>query len=147
MMGSSAGRILALCIVGSLMSLPVGAQQADENGPPVELTRALGDGVYTLEQGVRGEELVELHCRLCHSRDEWTSPIYFDAYLGFPISRLYESISTTMPPPPALQLTPQEYVDIIAYILRINGAPPGERELPAEVEGLAAIRMSPNLTD
>jgi hypothetical protein len=127
--------------------LAVHAQGQAAEGVQVEMTRALGDGVYTVEQGVRGEREAVAHCRLCHSQDEWTSPIYFDAYLGLPISALFESISRTMPPPPSVQLTPQQYVDIIAYILRINGAPPGAGELPADVEGLATIRMSPSLTD
>lgn len=146
---TSAARCAALFIFGFLLALPRLAEAQAEGGaePQVPLTRALGDGVYTVEQGVRGEEVVVAHCRLCHSQDEWQSPIYFDAYLGLPISALFESISTTMPPPPSLQLTPQEYVDIIAYILRINGAPPGETELPADPEELAAIRMSASLTD
>jgi hypothetical protein len=37
-------------------------------------------------------------------------------------------------------LTAEEYAAVVAYMLRLNGRPPGERELPADAEALARMR-------
>jgi S-disulfanyl-L-cysteine oxidoreductase SoxD len=37
-------------------------------------------------------------------------------------------------------LSAEEYADVVAYILRLNGRPAGERELPADAALLARMR-------
>jgi hypothetical protein len=39
-------------------------------------------------------------------------------------------------------LEPQQYVDIISYVLRANGFPPGDRELTADQAVLDAHSMA-----
>ena len=40
-------------------------------------------------------------------------------------------------------LPPQQYVDIVAYILRMNGFEPGSTELPADAEVLKELSLAP----
>jgi hypothetical protein len=39
-------------------------------------------------------------------------------------------------------LTPQEYVDIIAFILKANGFPTGAQELPIDLDALKSIAIT-----
>jgi hypothetical protein len=38
-------------------------------------------------------------------------------------------------------MSPQEYADVIAYLLRMNRMPVGDEELPSDVERLRSIRI------
>jgi hypothetical protein len=69
------------------------------------------------------------------------SPSLLDGWSGIPVTRFLEHITATMPPMTAGELTPGQYVDIIAYILLMNGAPPGESELPSDQAELEKILM------
>jgi hypothetical protein len=55
------------------------------------------------------------------------------------VGDLYEHISETMPEDDPGSLTRQQYVDVVAYILRLNGFPAGRDEL---VPGTAALETS-----
>jgi hypothetical protein len=38
-------------------------------------------------------------------------------------------------------LTPEEYILVVAYLLRMNGLPAGETELPADPAALQDVRI------
>jgi S-disulfanyl-L-cysteine oxidoreductase SoxD len=38
-------------------------------------------------------------------------------------------------------LAPEEYADVLAYLLQLNGMPAGERDLPADSTALKRIRI------
>ena len=38
-------------------------------------------------------------------------------------------------------LETQDYIQVISYILKINGAPPGKTPLPADIDELKKIRL------
>ena len=65
-----------------------------------------------------------------------------EKWKGAPLSDLFELIENTMPKQAPASLTPEEYADAVAYLLKINGAPPGEQELPADAKALKQIRIS-----
>jgi hypothetical protein len=48
---------------------------------------------------------------------------------------------TSMPADGTYKISPQERVDIIAFLLGINGAPMGKEELPPEPKVLAGIKI------
>ena len=79
------------------------------------------DGVYTVEQARRGEELLRDECSACHMQDRFTGR-FLQAWNGATVGLLYDRIRTTMP-------EDREYADIVAYIFELNGIPPGEEEL------------------
>ena len=54
---------------------------------------------------------------------------------------LLELIRTTMPNDNPGQLPARDYVDIVAYILNLNGYPQGEAELPADDAVLRNIKI------
>jgi hypothetical protein len=64
-------------------------------------------------------------------------PLRGDRFLekraGSTVADLYALVRSTMPLDQAFSLTPQAYVDILAYLLSENQAPPGGAELePSE---------------
>jgi hypothetical protein len=52
-------------------------------------------------------------------------------------------IGTAMPQKDPGSLAPETYVDIVTFLLSKNGVPSGAAELPADLEALQAIRISP----
>jgi hypothetical protein len=56
---------------------------------------------------------------------------------------MYELISSTMPDGEPGSLDAQEYVDVVAYLLRVNNYPTGETELPADRTVLDGVRIEP----
>jgi hypothetical protein len=61
---------------------------------------------------------------------------------GRSLAALYEYTRATMPTNNPGFLTEQEFVDIIAYMLAVSGAQPGEIELTADAQSLAQIVVS-----
>lgn len=127
------------------MSLRAPAAPVAADGAP----RSIRDGVYTEEQSRRGEAIFLATCASCH-RPEMTGSEIVPALVGDAFlerwSRktagdLFEKVRIMPPVPIPVRPTPGEYVDAVAYILSRNRFPAGERELAADFESLATIRL------
>lgn len=137
--------------VNGMKKLALRRNDAAANSP----LKGISDrGYYTEAQADRGMAYFRGSCMLCHTADP-TGPTVMKpgsargVVLGserriFPlrgeqfgnrwgnVGNLYDKMHTTMPAYDAGGLTTQEYVDILAYILRANGLPAGNKELPAD---------------
>lgn len=98
-------------------------------------------GVYTAAQAARGREIQENECSSCHTTDDWSGGRLLTNFTGQSTLAFVEHIRSTMPLDGPGRLTYQQYVDLAALILEINGVPPGEKELPPEESQLADFRM------
>ena len=58
---------------------------------------------------------------------------------GRSVQALFDALMRSMPADDLGSLTPRATADMVAYLLRINGAPAGETPLPSERGALAAI--------
>ena len=101
------------------------------------------DGVYTVEQAARGAEVVEGVCRECHDDEEFVGA-FIRSWAGASVAALYDDIYSLMPEDQPGSLPPQQYADVIAYILQLNGLPPGEVELGAARESLERVVIEAN---
>lgn len=110
-----------------LIAMGAGAVAAQEPDPSEERI-STRDGVYTVEQARRGEELLRDECSACHMQDRFTGR-FLQAWNGATVGLLYDRIRTTMPEDRPSGLKNREYADIVAYIFELNGIPPGEEEL------------------
>lgn len=99
-------------------------------------------GVYTSGQASRGEQTYMNICVACHPAGTYTTPAFREKWNGIPLSELFGLISQTMPKQEPATLTAEEYVDVVAYLLKINGAPAGKQELPNDVEAMKKIRIN-----
>ena len=145
------GSIAALAILAIGCAARVPPQGLPAPGPPAEAERTILDGVYTQEQGRRGEAIYFATCVRCH-RPEMTGSEIVPALIGEGFlarwdrrsaGDLFEKMRTSMPPVGPRDLPPQAYADVLAYILSRNRFPAGGSELAGELTSLAVIRIIP----
>ena len=107
--------------------------------------RTIREGVYTLEQARRGESVAWVDCFECHSDNEWSDPRFMEGeWGGRRVGDLYTVIRRSMPEQEPGRLTPQQYSDIVAYMLWLSDAPQGENELPTDLQVLDRIFIQPS---
>ena len=99
------------------------------------------DGVFTARQASAGETSFQQVCAACHSITEFRGGRFRLAWAGFTVGDLFQSISTLMPKDDPGALSPEEYLAIISYLLRENGYPAGEEDLPTDTSALRYIRI------
>lgn len=101
------------------------------------------DGVYTTQQATRGKRVYDRYCEECHLSDmeggalepPLVSVLFLDAWREDYLYSLYDFIATRMPKSKehrAGSLKPQEYLDVLVYILQHNEFPPGAKALTFE---------------
>jgi S-disulfanyl-L-cysteine oxidoreductase SoxD len=127
---------------------------ADDTAPP---TTSIWDGVFTEVQAKRGQAAYTGPCDRCHgykldgASDDpdmlpappVAGPKFLRDWDGTSLVALLEYTRATMPANNPGFLTDQEFVDIIAFMLSVSGAPGGENELRAEAQGLARVVIRP----
>ena len=125
----------AACMLATLGS-DVGAQPAASNS-----TRSTQAGVYTADQAARGEEVYGNVCSGCHQTGSHTGAAFAMTWSGRPLSDLFEYISQSMPKTDPGSLTRRQNAQVVAYLLKLNGMPAGDAELPADTITLKRIRI------
>ena len=114
----------------------------DPSPSPSTGDKTIWDGVFTSQQMMRGKKAAETYCTSCHSASDWTGPTFLNLWSGQPVTSLYNTLRT-MPYDAPGSLSRTEYTDIIAYVLNLNGAPPGEEALPSDESSLRKIVVTP----
>jgi mono/diheme cytochrome c family protein len=111
------------------------------------------DGVYTAEQAKRGEPLYASRCGQCHAGDltgyaddynpapELTGDPFVKAWDTFTLADMFDKISKTMPQDEPGILKPEQYAEVIAFILQVGKYPAGTTELPANMDALKGIKF------
>ena len=97
-------------------------------------------GFFTRSQASRGERRFQQLCSECHRTNEITR-IWFRGAIYETAGDLMNVISTTMPEGNPGSLGSREYVDILAFLLRLNDYPAGEEELPPDSSLLENVRI------
>lgn len=98
---------------------------------------------YTDRQARRGQQVYQRNCLECHTAAAYTGIAFRRAWAGRSPFELWDMIRTTMPQDNPGRLSAGEYADIVAYMLRLNGYPAGEEELPSDAGRLQALRIAP----
>jgi mono/diheme cytochrome c family protein len=108
--------------------------------------RTVRDGVFTDAQAARGQATYQKQCASCHGDTLHGSqgpPLVADAFLSHwhtqPLADLASKIRNTMPAGAAGTLTPQQSVDLVAFILKSGGFPAGRTDLAADDATLGKI--------
>jgi mono/diheme cytochrome c family protein len=105
--------------------------------------RSVNDGVYSASQAARGQKIYDASCASCHEPGRFTGPEFVKAWSGQPLQALFTTIRTTMPEDNPGSLTPEQYADVVALLLKFNDYPTGSMELAATEEAMKAVRMEP----
>ena len=112
-------------------------------------SRSVWDGVYTEEQGKRGDEVYKKECAACHGAEltggESAPPLTGGAFQanwnGLTLGDLFDRIRKTMPQSKPGSLTRQQDSDVLAFMLSVNKFPAGKTELYRQSEMLKEIRF------
>jgi mono/diheme cytochrome c family protein len=99
-------------------------------------------GVYTAAQASRGTDVFAASCMGCHTTASHTGPAFMGPWSGKPVAELFQFIRYFMPKSEPGTLSVEEYAQLTAYILQLNGMPDGARELPADSASLSLIRIA-----
>lgn len=130
-------------VVLGMLAASSTAGGAQSPGPSAEL-RTTRSGVYNLQQANAGRDTYDGMCSSCHNRASHTGEAFLGKWAGKSLWDLYQFISSSMPKNEPGSLSEEEYVQVVAYLLRLNGMPPGSRSLPKEEAALRGIRFETN---
>lgn len=131
------GALLLLSLILVLegyASVPV-----QETTPPAG--RSVVDGVFSARQARRGERRFVQLCEQCHRTRDFTSAQFLDRWTDQTVGGLLQLIQDTMPPDNPGALDGEQYADVLAYLLGLNGYPAGEEELPTDPLAVMDVRM------
>ncbi|NUQ11016.1 MAG: cytochrome c [Gemmatimonadaceae bacterium] len=135
-------RLVWTSLLGTCMVLPFlqsYEQERPQNGAAPQRSTAMG--VYSREQWMRGRDVYAGQCAGCHPAVTHVGPIFTTSWAGKRLSDLFGFIRERMPKNDPGSLSEEEYVDVITYLLRLNGMPVGLEELPADSATLSRIRI------
>src|SRR6185503_17372297 len=121
-----------ICVV--VCGLPALAAGCSSHRAPAPMRSTLA-GVFTAEQATRGEGIYASMCRSCHS-GQTHSVAFKTNWSGRPLWKLYDFVHDKMPRDDPGSLRQEEYVAVVAYLLRLNGMPSGAAELRSEAAAL-----------
>ncbi len=144
--GSAVAKVSVVLLLGAAAATGRAAAvsaAAAQDGPSV------WDGVYSEAQAMRGRERYGAACASCHADDllggsgpALTGEAFMQRWNGSSVNDMMQNIRQTMPQDAPNSLGVPGYVDLVAFLLQSNGVPVGKTDLPAEIEGLKAIRMT-----
>ena len=117
---------------------------------PANAVQSILDGVYSEDQAERGRELYNTYCSGCHGDKLQGGGDFFPSLSGTTFTANWRSqslgdifyfITEFMPFDMPGALEAQYYADSLAYILKFNGYPAGDKELLPDRELLKKIRF------
>jgi mono/diheme cytochrome c family protein len=131
-------------VVGSFVMLVLSVPAFAKPQTP---QKTLLDGVYSEAQTDRGQTLYMATCAGCHgnalegvSAPELTGNRFIERWREGTLDGIYSFIKQRMPlgrSPNAKPIPDNDYLDILTYILKANGYPTNEKELP--IGGLSEV--------
>lgn len=125
--------------VAAAPSPPTASAPGSPNAVPMRSTL---NGVYTEDQAKRGYDVYAGMCRSCHAGlGNHSGPVFRAHWGGKPLSELFNYMVDQMPKDNPGSLSYDDYTIVIAYLLKLNGMPAGSKELPADYDALARIRL------
>ena len=109
-------------------------------------------GYYTKDQATAGQAVFDQTCSICHgqhlegkagpalSGQQFLSVSQFQKLTA---EYLYKFMSKQMPANAPGSLSKAQYLDVLAYILEVNGYPAGSQKLTADDQMLSQIKIEP----
>ena len=125
----------------AMFFLPPREVAGQTKAPPRPTTPTTRSGIYSLPQAERGADVYTGYCRSCHTPQSHTGATFNATWSGRRLSDMFVFIRDKMPKNDPGSLSEQEYIDVLAYILKMNRMPSGKSELPSDSAKLSIIRI------
>jgi mono/diheme cytochrome c family protein len=97
---------------------------------------------YTEEQAGRGAEVFSSVCLECHARKDFSDVEFRGKWRGRTAFDLFERMRSTMPESNPGSLGRSTYLDVVAYIAKLNGFAAGSVELPDDEAALKKLILA-----
>jgi mono/diheme cytochrome c family protein len=97
--------------------------------------------VFTKAQAARGEAVYKSVCVRCHVTEQFKGGAFTATWQGRRVFDLYDLVSGSMPQDDPGSLTNEQYIDVVAYVLGLNGAAAGKKPLPLDDDVLRRMRI------
>jgi len=116
-----------------------------------QLPASVLGGVYTDAQAKRGEKVYADNCVTCHgpklqgtdtAGPTLSGPDFVSGWKDMTVAALLAKISSDMPSNAPGTLKPEEYADVLSFVLSTNKYPAGKSELPTDPSALKAVKMA-----
>jgi len=112
--------------------------------------KTVWDGIYTEAQASRGATAYSQYCGVCHGTSldgtgeapALAGAAFLSTWNGLNMGDMFDRVRMTMPFDAPNSLGREVYADIVAYMLKYNGFPAGERDLAARTEMLSIIGIT-----
>jgi hypothetical protein len=128
----------------ALVFLALAAPSAvNAQGVETRALRSVRDSVYTADQATEGQALFTQFCLRCHAAPDFASPRFHEKWDTRTLDDLYALVSRNMPFDQPGSLRPQQTVELLSFILSVNGYPAGGKELRWDPVELSGIRIDP----
>ena len=127
----------------ALLAAPALAQTNGSTTGVAAPPSSTAHGVYSEDQATRGKTAFEMFCASCHAPSDYAGEQFRMNWFGRKVSDLFRTLKTTMPEDNIGGLADDEYTRVIAYILKLNGFPPGKDSLPSDSTLTREIRIGP----
>lgn len=131
--------ILTVVVMGAVSG--VRARTLQEGKAPAI---SVWDGIYTAGQALSGQSLSSSSCEGCHGENlgggtaqELHGEKFMERWRGLTLDGLFKAVGTMPPAGPKLSET--EQLNVLAYLLRINGFPAGSAALNTQALSNARI--------
>lgn len=113
-----------------------------ESPPPAEAPPAAVHAIFTDVQASRGRDTFDQACSDCHTNSEFRGGAFQRNWGRRTVYSFYRTVRSTMPDDNPGGLDEEVYLDVVSYILRMNGHAPGASELTAD-SPMREVRMAP----
>ena len=135
------------CVIFLVLCVPAAQAQSEPS------QKTVLDGVYSNAQAERGRAFYTTHCIACHggalegvSAPPLTGNRFIERWREGALDPLYDFIRKRMPfgrPANAKPIADTEYLDILTYVLKVNGYRAGESELtPGRLGNVMLVGMN-----
>lgn len=127
---------------GNPPATPAPAEAAVQANAPAEPPDAAIGGIFNDVQADRGETTFDEVCSECHTTSEFRGRTFQSNWGRRTVYSLFRTVRSTMPDDNPGGLEEQVYLDVVAYILSINGHDAGSSELAPD-SPMREVRIAP----
>lgn len=99
-------------------------------------------GIFTPNQADRGRSAFDETCSGCHTNSEFGGRAFRSDWGHRTVYSFYRTLRSTMPDDNPGGLAEETYLDVVSYILSMNGHAAGAAELTVE-SPMREVRMAP----
>lgn len=97
---------------------------------------------YSEAQAARGKSVYDETCGTCHQPDQFIGQAFVESWNDRRVWDFYGLVRGTMPLDNPGGLKEQEYIDVVAYLLKANHAAAGRDSLKADTTALRSTKIA-----